>query len=43
MLMTLFFGSTNKKLCEEFRVVMENKFEMSMIGEMNFFSELQIK
>jgi hypothetical protein len=31
------FGSTNQKSCEEFSGVMMQKFEMSMMGELNYF------
>lgn len=37
------FGSKNDKLCEEFATLMKKKFEMSMMGELNFFLGLQIK
>jgi hypothetical protein len=36
----IIFGSTNQKSCEEFRLfrrVMTQKFEMSMMGELNYF------
>ena len=39
----IIFGATNKNLCEEFAKLMEDKFEMSMMGELNFFLRLQIK
>ena len=39
----IIFGDTNEKMCEEFATCMQNKFEMSMIGELNFFLRLQIK
>ena len=38
----IIFGAT-KKLCEEFATCMQNEFEMSMMGELNFFPGLQIK
>src|SRR5919202_442075 len=37
------FGSTNNKLCEEFSKLMHDEFEMSMMGELNFFLGLQIR
>ncbi|XP_057791241.1 uncharacterized mitochondrial protein AtMg00810-like [Salvia miltiorrhiza] len=30
-------------MCKKFDEIMTNKFQMSMIGEMNFFVELQVK
>ena len=39
----IIFGSTNPSLCEEFSKCMHNEFEMSMMGELNFFLGLQIK
>ena len=39
----IIFGSTNDILCKEFCKFMQDEFEMSMIGEMNFFLGLQIK
>jgi hypothetical protein len=32
----IIFGSTNQKSCEEFRRLMVQKFEMSMMGEMTY-------
>ena len=37
------FGATNVSLCEEFSKSMHREFEMSMMGELNFFLGLQIK
>src|SRR5690242_15104609 len=37
------FGSTNQKSCEEFSRVMTQKFEMSMMGELNYFLGFQVK
>ena len=37
------FDSTNPSLCEEFSKCLHNEFEMSMMGELNFFLGLQIK
>jgi hypothetical protein len=39
----IIFGSTNQDFCEEFKKMMANKFEMSMIGELSYFLGLQIK
>ena len=39
----IIFGATNGSLCEEFAKSMHNEFEMSMMGELNFFLSLQIK
>jgi hypothetical protein len=39
----IIFGSTNQKSCEEFSRVMTQKFEMSMIGELNYFLRFQVK
>jgi hypothetical protein len=36
-------GSTNQKSCEEFSRVMMQKFEMSMMGELNNFLGFQVK
>ena len=33
----IIFGSTNEKLCKEFESYMQNEFEMSMMGELNYF------
>ncbi|GJU82742.1 putative ribonuclease H-like domain-containing protein [Tanacetum coccineum] len=33
----IIFGSTNKELCTEFQKLMHDKFQMSSIGELNFF------
>lgn len=38
----IIFGSTNKQLCRDFKEVMKKRFEMSMLGEMYFFIELQV-
>ena len=34
----IIFGSTNSSFCEEFGEMMSREFEMSMIGELSFFS-----
>ncbi|GJR83320.1 retrovirus-related pol polyprotein from transposon TNT 1-94 [Tanacetum coccineum] len=37
------FGSTSPNLCDDFEKIMHVEFEMSMMGELNFFLGLQIK
>jgi hypothetical protein len=39
----IIFGSTNQKSCEEFSRVMMQKFEMSMMGLLNYFLGFQVK
>ena len=39
----IIFGSTNETLCKYFSDLMQSEFEMSMMGELNFFLGLQIK
>ena len=39
----IIFDATNTSLCKEFTKCMQDEFEMSMMGELNFFLELQIK
>ena len=39
----IIFGYTNDKLCKEFVAMMQVEFEMSMVGELNYFLGLQIK
>ncbi|XP_043692925.1 uncharacterized protein LOC122643365, partial [Telopea speciosissima] len=39
----IIFGSTNENLCVEFSKCMSDEFEMSLMGELNFFLGLQIK
>ncbi|GJS53160.1 retrovirus-related pol polyprotein from transposon TNT 1-94 [Tanacetum coccineum] len=39
----IIFGSTCQDLCDEFAKIMHDEFEMSMMGELNFFLGLQIK
>nr|GEW17440.1 hypothetical protein [Tanacetum cinerariifolium] len=39
----IIFGSTCQDMCDEFSKIMHDKFEMSMMGELNFFLGLQIK
>jgi hypothetical protein len=38
----IIFGSTNQKSCEEFSMVMMQKFEMSMMGELTYFLGFQV-
>ena len=37
------FDSTNVSLCEKFSKLMQVQFEMSMMGELTFYLDLQIK
>ncbi|GJZ29312.1 retrovirus-related pol polyprotein from transposon TNT 1-94 [Tanacetum coccineum] len=39
----IIFGLTCQDTCEEFAKIMHDEFEMSMMGELNFFLGLQIK
>jgi hypothetical protein len=39
----IIFGSTNPKFCKNFEKQMKTRFEMSMMGEMNFFLGLQFQ
>ena len=39
----IIFGATHENLCDEFSKMMSSEFEMSMMGELNFFLGLQIK
>jgi hypothetical protein len=39
----IIFGSTNKSFCDEFRKIMMDRFEMSMMGVLTFFLGFQIK
>jgi hypothetical protein len=39
----IIFGSTNEVLCQEFSKTMQDEFEMSHMGELNYFLGLQIK
>ncbi|GKB01161.1 retrovirus-related pol polyprotein from transposon TNT 1-94 [Tanacetum coccineum] len=39
----IIFGSTYQELCDDFAKIMHDEFEMSMMGELNFFLGLQIK
>ncbi|GKC85361.1 retrovirus-related pol polyprotein from transposon TNT 1-94 [Tanacetum coccineum] len=38
----IIFGSTCQDMCDEFAKIMHDEFEMSMMGELNFFLGLQI-
>ena len=39
----IIFGSANESLCSEYGKLMTSEFDMSMMGELNFFLGLQIK
>ncbi|GKE86724.1 putative ribonuclease H-like domain-containing protein, partial [Tanacetum coccineum] len=39
----IIFGSTKNSLCTEFEKMMHKKFQMSSMGELTFFLELQVK
>ncbi|KAJ9561366.1 hypothetical protein OSB04_006526 [Centaurea solstitialis] len=39
----IIFCSTNISLCKDFESLMQNEFEMSMMGELTFFLGLQVK
>ena len=39
----IIFRSTNEMLCKDFESCMKKEFEMSIIGELNYFLGLQIK
>lgn len=39
----IIFGATNNSLCEWFSNCMHSEFDMSLMGELNFFLGLQIK
>jgi len=39
----IIFGATHNDLCDEFSKIMRSEFEMSIMGELNFFLGLQIK
>nr|GEV14345.1 hypothetical protein [Tanacetum cinerariifolium] len=38
----IIFGSSNPQLCREFKALMHEKFQMSAMGELNFFLSLQV-
>ncbi|KAK1427855.1 hypothetical protein QVD17_16553 [Tagetes erecta] len=39
----IIFGSTSESMCKEFEEIMKNRFQMSSMGEINFFLGLQVK
>ncbi|GJW25521.1 retrovirus-related pol polyprotein from transposon TNT 1-94 [Tanacetum coccineum] len=39
----IIFGSASQNLCDHFAKIIHDEFEMSMMGELNFFLGLQIK
>jgi len=39
----ILFGSSDKNLCDEFSKIMSNEFEMSMMGELNYFLGFSVK
>jgi len=39
----IIFGSTDSSLCKGFASIMQGEFEMSMMRELTFFLDLQIK
>jgi hypothetical protein len=39
----IIFGSINQDFCEEFGDMMSREFKISMIGELSFFLDLQVK
>nr|GEV58263.1 hypothetical protein [Tanacetum cinerariifolium] len=39
----IIFGSTNKDLCKAFEKLIKDKFQMSSMGELTFFSGLHVK
>nr|GEU72795.1 reverse transcriptase domain-containing protein [Tanacetum cinerariifolium] len=39
----IIFGSSNPQLCREFEALMHEKFQMSAMGELNFFLGLQVQ
>nr|GEW15720.1 hypothetical protein [Tanacetum cinerariifolium] len=39
----IIFRSTNKELCKAFKMLMKDKFQMSLMGELTFFLELHVK
>ena len=38
----IIFGSTNASLCKEFSKLMQDEFEISIMGELKFFLDIQI-
>ena len=39
----IIFGSSNESMCKGFEKVMKSKFEMSAMGELNFFLRSQVE
>ena len=39
----IIFGSTNENLCAKFSTLMQSRYEMNMMEELNFFLGLQVK
>ncbi|GJZ26472.1 putative ribonuclease H-like domain-containing protein [Tanacetum coccineum] len=39
----IIFSSTKKSLCTDFKQIMHNRFQMSLMGEITFFLGLQVK
>ncbi|KAK1411714.1 hypothetical protein QVD17_38274 [Tagetes erecta] len=39
----IIFGSTSPSMCKEFEEIMKSRFQMSSMGEINFFLGLQVK
>nr|GEW54319.1 putative ribonuclease H-like domain-containing protein [Tanacetum cinerariifolium] len=39
----IIFGATNKDLCKSFEKLMKDKFQISSMGELTFFLDLQVK
>nr|GFC60661.1 putative ribonuclease H-like domain-containing protein [Tanacetum cinerariifolium] len=39
----IIFGSTKKEMCDAFKILMHEKFQMSSMGELTFFLGLQVK
>ena len=39
----IILGSNNNSMCEKFVAAMQGEFEMSMMGELTYFLELQVK
>nr|GEV96067.1 copia protein [Tanacetum cinerariifolium] len=39
----IIFGSTNKDVCKAFEKLMKDKFQMSSMGELTFFLDVQVK
>ena len=39
----IIFESINENLCKEFTALMQGEFQMSLMGELNYFIRLQVK